>query len=183
MLEHESSSQIKIIDLGLSQINDKAKPLKSERGSIHYLAPEILRNNYDHKVDIWAAGVIFYVLLTGNLPFHAEKVSNDGQTSLDTERIKELILEAHVDYSLREFQMLDPIFENLIRHMLHKDPQRRPEATQLLSLPFFRSGQTMQLSTHGRNNFSAGKCVSEYLSNESGVLFEKRDRAIFCELF
>ena len=150
LLEHEDSSRIKIIDLGLSQINDKAKPLQSERGSIHYLAPEVIQSRYDHKVDIWAAGVIFYVLLTGILPFHAVKQTQDGQTALDNERIKQLILLGNVDYSHPEFQRLDPIFENIIRHMLHRDPGKRPEAIQLLSLPFFQTKQTLDVSTHGR---------------------------------
>ena len=79
LLESESSNRIKIIDLGLSQINDKNKPLKSERGSIYYVAPEMILKNYNHKVDIWASGVIFYVLLTGKPPFHAVSININGK--------------------------------------------------------------------------------------------------------
>lgn len=161
LLENENSSRIKIIDLGLSQVNDKAKPLKTERGSIHYLAPEVILNNYNHKVDIWAAGVIFYVLLTGKLPFHAVKPTPEGQSVVDGQRIKQLILQGKVDYSHAEFKALDPIFENIIRHMLQMDPSKRPEASQLLSLPFFRSSQVLQFSNQGR----PGNAVLEEVYN------------------
>ena len=167
-MENEKSNRIKIIDLGLSQIQDQMTCLKSERGSIYYVAPEMILQSYNHKVDIWAAGVIFYVLLTGKPPFHALRVNSMGQKVLDNQKIKELILQGHVDYSLKIFQKVGPMIVNILQAMLQLDPNKRPEASELLTVPFFKINFESEIKNEGISFLtdSFRRCIQKYLSNE-----------------
>nr|KAJ3418897.1 NUAK SNF1-like kinase 1 [Polyrhizophydium stewartii] len=66
--------QIKLIDFGLSQVHDPAKPSPFARGSEPYMPPEfVLRQPVDPlKADIWALGVILFAMLTLRMPFDAD---------------------------------------------------------------------------------------------------------------
>ena len=56
-----SRKQIKITDFGFSCFTDPVKGLKTNLGTVAYMAPEIFSGNtYNEKVDIWATGVIAY---------------------------------------------------------------------------------------------------------------------------
>ena len=61
---------IKISDFGFACFYDSELGLDTVLGSALYMAPELIRRErYDEKVDIWAIGVISYMLLTGRNPF------------------------------------------------------------------------------------------------------------------
>ena len=62
--------EVKISDFGFACFFDTENGLDTVLGSALYMAPEIiLKQNYNEKVDIWAIGVIAYMLLTGRNPF------------------------------------------------------------------------------------------------------------------
>ncbi|MCQ2821138.1 MAG: protein kinase, partial [archaeon] len=56
---------IKLIDFGIS-IFLRDEPLKQEIGTIYYIAPEVFKNNYNEKADIWSVGIILYTMLCGH---------------------------------------------------------------------------------------------------------------------
>ena len=66
---NEKDNPIKVIDFGLSQIFIDRK-LKTKVGTAYYVAPEILKGDYTEKCDIWSAGVILYIFLSGDPPFN-----------------------------------------------------------------------------------------------------------------
>ena len=67
---------IKVGDYGLCKSLGGSQHMKQTQsvGTVHYMAPEVASGNYKHHVDIYAAGVILYELLTGNVPFDGESV-------------------------------------------------------------------------------------------------------------
>lgn len=68
--------KITIIDFGTSDLFDPEKKMDQKYGTPYYIAPEVLRNNYDEKCDLWSIGVILYILLCGYPPFNGP---NDDQ--------------------------------------------------------------------------------------------------------
>ncbi len=72
-MNNDPESEIKVIDFGASAKYDKeflSKPI----GTPFYVAPEVISKNpqYDEKCDVWALGVICYILLCGYPPFYGE---------------------------------------------------------------------------------------------------------------
>lgn len=65
--------EIKLTDFGFATFTQQNKQLSEVLGSPIYMPPEIvLSKNYDHKVDVWSAGVVTYVLITGKPPFYGK---------------------------------------------------------------------------------------------------------------
>jgi len=74
---NSSNDSLKVIDFGLSRIFDENNhQMKTKVGTAYYVSPEILQGDYDEKCDIWACGVILFILLTGEPPFNGE---NDNE--------------------------------------------------------------------------------------------------------
>ncbi|GJQ64599.1 MAG: hypothetical protein SCALA702_36520 [Melioribacteraceae bacterium] len=70
--EHEDEIEIRLIDFGLCREN-KTPEFEHTGGSVHYLAPEIIRGEiYDHRVDLYALGMMMYRLAYGEFPFSSE---------------------------------------------------------------------------------------------------------------
>ena len=63
---------IKIIDLGSAKFFSKQKSENEIIGSSYYMAPEVLKQKYNEKCDIWSAGVLLYMLLTKKAPFNGK---------------------------------------------------------------------------------------------------------------
>jgi len=67
---------VKILDFGLARLHDTGQNLTTGIvvGTPAYMAPEQIRGQkLDHRVDLYAGGVLLFELLTGRKPFHSEK--------------------------------------------------------------------------------------------------------------
>jgi calcium-dependent protein kinase len=78
----------------------------------------VLTTVYDHKCDIWSCGVIFYVFLTGRLPFKGKSEAE----------ILRKVKEGIYDMSIPEFRRVSREAKQLVQLMLTKDPANRPDA-------------------------------------------------------
>lgn len=122
------NNQVKIIDFGLSKIVNDTTPASSFLGTRGYLAPEMLqRHSYDKAVDIWALGVIVFVLLCGCLPF------DDDSSRINTDD------DARKKFTLRfpRWAMnLSAPAKDLLQSLLDVNPKTRFTAQQALTHPW-----------------------------------------------
>jgi len=117
---------IKVGDFGLSK-QYITSALVSRVGSPTYVAPEVIEStSYSESVDIWAVGVITYVVLTGCFPFYEE--NNDFGA------LYKKILDCN--YVFPDEPKLSDIAKSFIRALLVK-PEKRPTAAQAKQHPWF----------------------------------------------
>nr|GEU75532.1 calcium-dependent protein kinase 19-like [Tanacetum cinerariifolium] len=115
---------LKAIDFGLSAYIDEGKPNQEKVGTAFYVAPEVLRRqSYGKEVDIWSAGVILYMLLTGAPPFYGDKESE----------IFDAVLKAEPDMVSYPWPLISENAKNLVKSMLSVHPKNRPTAAAVLN--------------------------------------------------
>jgi len=67
--------QVKIMDFGLAKLKDAPTITKSKSpmGTVGYMSPELIQEKkFDHRTDLWSLGVVFFEMLTGELPFKGD---------------------------------------------------------------------------------------------------------------
>jgi serine/threonine protein kinase len=136
LLETEDTdTKIKLTDFGLSKIYDNEFMLVTACGTPGYVAPEILSATlYGPPVDMWAAGVIMYILLCGYPPFYNE---NDAI-------LFESILNANYHFHSPYWDHVSKPAKDLIRKLLVVDPNGRLTATQAKEVEWFSTDSTPQ---------------------------------------
>ncbi|KAG6537738.1 hypothetical protein ZIOFF_002834 [Zingiber officinale] len=91
-------------------------------GSPYYVAPEVLCKHYGPEADVWTAGVILYILLSGVPPFWAE--TQQG--------IFEAVIKGVIDFDSDPWPLISESAKDLIRKMLNSPPSERLTAHQVL---------------------------------------------------
>ncbi|PON82571.1 Calcium dependent protein kinase [Trema orientale] len=125
-VDQKEDALLKTIDFGLSIFFKPGEKFSDVVGSPYYVAPEVLRKRYGPEADVWSAGVILYILLSGVPPFWAE--SEQG--------IFEEVLHGELDFSSDPWPSISEGAKDLVRKMLIRDPRRRISAHDVLCHPW-----------------------------------------------
>lgn len=128
--DKSENAPLKATDFGLSVFIQEGKVYKDMVGSAYYVAPEVLKRRYGKEIDIWSAGVMLYILLSGVPPFWAE--SERG--------IFDAILRGYIDFESDPWPSISSSAKDLVRKMLTQDPKRRITAAQVLEHPWIKEG-------------------------------------------
>ena len=119
---------MKIIDFGTAKIFERKKKEKEIIGSSYYIAPEVLKKNYNEKCDTWSVGVILYMTLTGVPPF-------DGETDED---IIHRIKIGKYSKTNKRFLEHSPEVIDLVNSLLERNIDKRLSAKQALEHQWFK---------------------------------------------
>ncbi|XP_065348763.1 calcium/calmodulin-dependent protein kinase type II alpha chain isoform X10 [Cloeon dipterum] len=119
---------VKLADFGLAiEVSGDQQAWFGFAGTPGYLSPEVLKKEpYGKPVDIWACGVILYILLVGYPPFWDE----------DQHRLYAQIKAGAYDYPSPEWDTVTPEAKNLINQMLTVNPAKRITASEALKHPW-----------------------------------------------
>ncbi|GMQ05246.1 hypothetical protein CsSME_00050350 [Camellia sinensis var. sinensis] len=116
------SSPIKLADFGLATYIRPGKNLHGTVGSPFYIAPEVLTGGYNQAADVWSAGVILYIILSGLPPFWGKTKS----------KIFDAVRAADLQFPPELWDRISASAKDLVTGMLCVDPSKRLTAKQVL---------------------------------------------------
>ncbi|KAK4746642.1 hypothetical protein SAY87_025679 [Trapa incisa] len=126
LVNKDDDFSLKAIDFGLSVFFKPGQIFTDVVGSPYYVAPEVLLKHYGPEADVWTAGVILYILLSGVPPFWAE--TQQG--------IFDAVLKGYIDFDSDPWPVISDSAKDLIKKMLCSQPSKRLTAHEVLSHPW-----------------------------------------------
>jgi len=136
----DEGMDLKVADFGFATFK-KIDKLKSYRGTMTYMAPEIKEGKtYDgRQIDMFSTGVILFIIVQGIFPFKEAKRD---------EYFYNLLLQGRVDHYWKKVggERLSPEFKDLILSMFSYDPSKRPTVDQLKNHPFMKKPYSHKLT-------------------------------------
>lgn len=126
--DQSSVSPLKVIDWGFAAQCGKNHRFSSVVGTPYYVAPEVLYGNYNKLCDLWSAGVILYILLSGYPPFHGK----------DNKEILDKVKTGKFNFDTKAWRKVSDYAKDLIRRLLTFDPRRRITAQEALKHPWIQ---------------------------------------------
>uniref|UniRef100_A0A4W5PU82 calcium/calmodulin-dependent protein kinase n=1 Tax=Hucho hucho TaxID=62062 RepID=A0A4W5PU82_9TELE len=165
------NAAVKLADFGLAiEVQGDQQAWFGFAGTPGYLSPEVLRKEaYGKPVDIWACGVILYILLVGYPPFWDE----------DQHKLYQQIKAGAYDFPSPEWDSVTPEAKNLINQMLTINPAKRITAQEALKHPWVSQRSTVASMMHRQETveclkkFNARRKLKD--SSDSNTTIEDED--------
>uniref|UniRef100_A0A672LYU8 calcium/calmodulin-dependent protein kinase n=1 Tax=Sinocyclocheilus grahami TaxID=75366 RepID=A0A672LYU8_SINGR len=170
------NAAVKLADFGLAiEVQGDQQAWFGFAGTPGYLSPEVLRKEaYGKPVDIWACGVILYILLVGYPPFWDE----------DQHKLYQQIKAGAYDFPSPEWDTVTPEAKNLINQMLTINPAKRIMAQEALKHPWVCQRSTVASMMHRQETveclkkFNARRKLKES-SDSSNTTIEDEDHKLY----
>jgi len=167
LVSKASNTDVKISDFGLARMSrDYPRRLPRSHsicGSDFYLAPEVIKQEeYGREIDIWALGVITFVLLSGSLPFFNSVLH----------KLYRQIVERDLSFPERAWRSVSKGALDFILRLLQVRAGDRLTAEQALSHPWLRGtlGGSSFTSTGSRSSSSAPNFYSQHGHGGGGMV-------------
>ena len=122
----KSDAEIKLIDFGLSRKYAKDEKMHTILGTPYYVAPEVLKGEYDEKCDIWSIGAITYLRLYGDPPF----------TGSSNNEIFKKIVKNELKFNPYKWKYISDSAKDFVKWCLNKNASERPSASKAVTHTF-----------------------------------------------
>ena len=126
MFRHKDSddmSDIVLVDFGMATEFVPGQTMSAQVGSPSYVAPEVLKGKYTENADVWSIGVIMYILLCGEPPFHGDSPSI----------IMQQVREGSFDMDQIAWRFISTSGKDLVKAMMTKNPKDRITLDEVVS--------------------------------------------------
>uniref|UniRef100_A0A8B9HB91 calcium/calmodulin-dependent protein kinase n=1 Tax=Astyanax mexicanus TaxID=7994 RepID=A0A8B9HB91_ASTMX len=155
------NAAVKLADFGLAiEVQGDQQAWFGFAGTPGYLSPEVLRKEaYGKPVDIWACGVILYILLVGYPPFWDE----------DQHKLYQQIKAGAYDFPSPEWDTVTPEAKNLINQMLTINPAKRITAQEALKHPWVCQRSTVASMMHRQETV---ECLKKFNGTLAAFLLQ-----------
>ncbi|PCJ52420.1 MAG: hypothetical protein COA79_24020 [Planctomycetota bacterium] len=165
----DSVGRVKVTDFGLAaQSKFYLEGTDIISGTPHYISPEQIKgDSISPATDLYSTGILFYQILTGELPFKAKKVEEIFNLHLDK-------MIPSVSNSVRTIPLK---IEKIIRKMTEKDPDKRYQSAKevILELEEFKSGKS---SSKSKSSSSKDEIKFEVSSEVFSSEYDDKDVAL-----
>ena len=153
MMDQTDNADIRLVDFGLGKMLGPGEKCDEPFGTFSYVAPEVLQEKpYDYKVDLFAIGVITYLLVAGFLPFDDENSEKEiaRQTVYDP-----------TPYPKKIWDNISQEAKMFVDNLLSKDPEKRMNLQEVL-----------------QHNWLIKFCNKNDNSNEGNVFEERKSHEL-----
>lgn len=125
----ENSAPVKLRGFGVAvQLSSSQTNGVGRIGCPHFMAPEVIqRRQYGKAGDVWSAGVLLHILLTGTLPFVGSR-----------DRLREAICRGRVQMETQLWDTISETAKDLIQRMLTTDVNHRITIQEVLNHKWLR---------------------------------------------
>jgi len=149
-------AEIKLANCGMCVECQSDTRLSQPCGTLHYVAPEVLRGDYGRPSDVWTIGVVLFLILYGSYPF-------DGDSAREVMTVILISEPAWGD----SCQQLSSEVKNLLKGLLDKEPSRRLPIEVALRHPWVPKGNGLsRQSSHNRMS-TMGSFIPKILQRHS----------------
>lgn len=142
--KNDINSEPKLLDFGLSKKFSTDGKMKDKIGTPFYVCPDIIKGEYDETCDMWAIGVMAYLLISGTFPFYTEtsKVPiKMRKANIEQNAEKELynkILHEKPTFTDKEWISCSKKAIDFVKKCLEKNSKTRLTSAEAVKHPWFK---------------------------------------------
>jgi calcium-dependent protein kinase len=134
-------AEIKLIDFGLSRKYDIKEKMHTILGTPYYVAPEVLKGDYDERCDVWSIGALTYIMLSGDPPFNGN--SNN--------EIFSKIMNDELSFNKDKWKNVSKNAKDFIKLCMTKNPEQRLNAQKAIQHKWF---EELHEAVHNSTNLN-----------------------------
>ncbi|KAJ1430438.1 kinase-like domain-containing protein, partial [Ochromonadaceae sp. CCMP2298] len=128
---------LKLIDFGYAARFEGALPMRTKCGTPYTTAPEVIREEYDERCDVWSLGVVLFIMLSGRRPFELQR-GKQGEDAARAVMITD-ILAGRFNFSQKAWKAVSAEGVAFVKELMQPNYKRRIRSAEVLAHPWLKS--------------------------------------------